>query len=303
MFNWRKPQDLNDLLAKRQYGKAIQLLEAQVADEPDSVFLRQRLADVLELDGRPDRAVATLFDLVDHFAREGFVSKGLAILKKIQRIDPDADINDRLQQLMSQTSGSAPRVTIPSPRPPAPSTPAVDPWDRPPVVADPGRPHLSEGDDESSPSGVPYFTSELVRSEIWLQDADHRDDFHWSPLFAGFPKRALAKFFAGMHLRVKTPGSIIITEGEPADGLYVLASGTARVYRRDERGSNRQVRIIQGGTFFGIDGLLEGEPRRRTAVAATSCELLQIGRYLFLQLADEHPEIRERVERLRAESG
>src|SRR5512132_3986069 len=80
--------DLNALIARKNYKKAIELLKGQLAARKSDPRLRMQLADVLALAGGGKEAVSVLLPLADEYAREGFAAKAIAILKKIEKIDP-----------------------------------------------------------------------------------------------------------------------------------------------------------------------------------------------------------------------
>jgi hypothetical protein len=62
-----------------------------------------QLADVLVLAGKPREAVAVLAPLADEYAREGFAAKAVAVLKKIQKIDPSRrDTEQKLASLIQE---------------------------------------------------------------------------------------------------------------------------------------------------------------------------------------------------------
>lgn len=280
MLSWlRGSDDVNALIQKRQYARAVKVLEGQIREDPDSVFLRQQLADVLVRKGDRSRAIEILFGLVDDFAAKGFVAKGLAILKKIQRIDPDTEIADRLNLLVQERESSrAPGMVRAHHDSSGESLP---------------RPSASgEGDTVS-------VTSEFVPADDWLEDAERRDDFNWSPLFTSLDSREVADLFGEMRLRVKKPGSIIYTQGEPGSSFFVLANGSARVYQRDALGQNHQLALLRAGDFFGTGSVLDGRQREYTITAARDCELLEIDKETFQRIAGRHPSVLERIESLR----
>lgn len=251
---------VEELVARGNYAKAVKALRQRLESEPSSVYLRQRLAEVLEADGRPQEAVPILLELVDEHAENGYVARSLALLKKIRRMDPKSDVEARLSV-------------------------------------------LKEGADEEE-GGMEgrslFTTSEIVLSD-WVAEAEMRDDFHWSPLLSELSERELAAVFGELRLVVKNPGAIIYAAGETGGGLFVLASGTARVYKADENHRCHQVRLLKGGDFFGIDSVLTGGPRRHTITAAEPCELLEMERGLFERLTVLYPKIRGQVERMAAE--
>ena len=92
MLSWLQgEQDVYALIARRNYPRAVKLLKQQLRKKPRSVHTRQLLADVLTRLGERDQATAVLEPIVDELVTEGFVAKAIAVLKKIQRIDPERD--------------------------------------------------------------------------------------------------------------------------------------------------------------------------------------------------------------------
>ena len=84
--------------------------------------------------------------------------------------------------------------------------------------------------------------------------------------------------------RVPEAGAPIVREGEPADALYVLVSGSVDVTARGEAGGEEHpLRTMPAGSYFGEIGLLEGIPRTATVTAAERCELLRIDGDAFLE--------------------
>jgi len=96
-------EDVADLIARKQYAKAIEIIKAQLGSERNDPRIRLQLADVLVLAGRPPEAVAVLIPLADEYARDGFAAKAVAVLKRIQKIDPRRrDIESRLASLIEE---------------------------------------------------------------------------------------------------------------------------------------------------------------------------------------------------------
>jgi predicted MFS family arabinose efflux permease len=109
-------------------------------------------------------------------------------------------------------------------------------------------------------------------------------------IFAAGGRAALERM-AGAAADVTVPaGTAIVREGEPADALYVLVSGSADVSARGEAGgAERPLRTLQAGSVFGEIGLLEGIPRTATVVAAAPAELLRIEGDAFLDALTAGP--------------
>lgn len=265
--------DVGTLLSKRQYGRAIKLLEKQLRDEPESVSLRLQLADALERDGQKKPAIAILAKLVDELTAEGFVAKAIALLKKIQRIDPSLSIEDKLGRILPEPVEGTSRLVEPKP--------AVEVGEETTI--------------ETLDTFGSVITSEVVLADTWLGHAEQRDDFHWSALTRGLNDREVVELFSTIRLIIKRPGAIIYTEGEPGDSFYVLAQGRARSYKRDSRGHNRQIAVLRSGDFFGTRIAVGDVTRIRTVTAADDCEILEIDRESFERLATRRPQLREQV--------
>lgn len=284
MLGWlQKNQDVGALIARKQFRKAIQILEERLKKEHRSVHLRQLYADALWYDGRKQEAIDVLASLVDEFADNGFVTKGIAVLKKIQRIDPEHSMAaikmSRLIEVRREQSGLIDRPTA--------QQLAEDSTD-----SGPGDGREPEGDRRDGPP--PMRTSEMVVSELWFEEAtEEREDFQWSPLFRDFTKSELATFLGNLRLLVKKPGSIIYSHGQAGSSLFVLASGQARLYRRLDDQSHEHVKVLMEGTVFGKTSVLTGDPRRHTVTAATECELLELDKPIFDDIAHHHPRVRQ----------
>jgi len=68
-------------------------------------------------------------------------------------------------------------------------------------------------------------------------------------------------------------GFYIVEQGEPANRLYLILSGTAEVIREDADGVSRTVAQLGPGAFFGEEGLAHGRPRNAhvTAIDNVTC--------------------------------
>jgi CRP-like cAMP-binding protein len=93
------------------------------------------------------------------------------------------------------------------------------------------------------------------------------------------------------------PGTILIGEGEPGRGLFLVLRGVMEVTKRE---GNRKVTIakLAPGDVFGEISLLNNEPTTATVVAVEKSTVLFLGREYFQRLVDAVTEIRAYVERL-----
>ena len=67
----------------------------------------------------------------------------------------------------------------------------------------------------------------------------------------------------GIRLLSFGPGSIVVSEGEPGDSLFVVTTGLCRAFVRNATGRNVEVRQLAEGDFFGEISILTGQPRSR----------------------------------------
>jgi ABC-type bacteriocin/lantibiotic exporter with double-glycine peptidase domain/CRP-like cAMP-binding protein len=85
-------------------------------------------------------------------------------------------------------------------------------------------------------------------------------------------------------------GEVIVREGEPPDGLYVMARGTARVLTERD-GAEVTLGRLGPGVSFGEAALITGGPRTATVRASQPVVALRLGRDAFDALVALHPEI------------
>ena len=108
--------DIPSLINKKQYGRAIEVLKAQLqgGGRPDDRS-RLQLADVLVLAAKPREAVQILSLLADEYARDGFAAKAISVLKRIEKIEPGRrDVATKLASLIESKQRQATVVAPPS---------------------------------------------------------------------------------------------------------------------------------------------------------------------------------------------
>lgn len=256
---------LFDLIARKKYGKAIAIVREELAERPDNIQLRMQLADLLVLAQEPggaEEATGVLARLADELAAGGFVAKAIAVVKKMQRIDPGRPgLEARLARLAERRQDELSGVR-----------PAV------PVVKGSSA-ESSERDD--------------LESESKPKEGLSHSPLDRSQLFRDFSTDELTAVIRGLDLLTFEPGTILFTEGESGESLMVLASGSVRVFVKDGDGRNREVRRLEAGEVFGEISLLTDMPRTATITAAEACEVLELDRSAVAVIAEDHPKVRE----------
>lgn len=80
-------------------------------------------------------------------------------------------------------------------------------------------------------------------------------------------------------------GDVVVVEGGPADALYVIHSGSCRVYK-EKGGDVREVVTIEAGNQFGASALLDRATRSATVVASEPTELVAFRAERLLAVLD-----------------
>ncbi len=88
----------------------------------------------------------------------------------------------------------------------------------------------------------------------------------------------------GRPHRTVAADDVIFREGDEADGMFVITSGTVALKRGDE-----VVAKVDGPSLIGEMALVDSEPRLLTAVAATEIDIVHIPVRHFWVLVHETP--------------
>jgi hypothetical protein len=295
-----------------------------------------KLADVLVLSGRQREAVPVLLGLADEFAAEGQAAKSIALLKKVQRIDPgrkdvEAKLADVLQAKDRRKRGWDPQgEQAVGQEPPswAASTfspehfataPAYTPEQR--IAAARGASWVPSTRQDEPAAGEGGAEEPITVHEVEIQILDVIQGalqpapvpppaaasasaspaevraFVESPLFSGFSRDELIAVIQGLQLLTFEPGDIVLTEGDAGDSLYVITEGTVKTFVRDTaQGGQLLMRKLREGDFFGEISILSGKARSATVTAATHCEMLELDRATLDQITARFPNVRKVLE-------
>ena len=94
-----------------------------------------------------------------------------------------------------------------------------------------------------------------------------------------------------VEVRRAAAGSVLFTEGDPGDGLYVVESGIIEISAMIGAQERRPLGRILAGDFFGEMAVLDDEPRSASAVAATDAVVWFIPRHQILAALDNSPKL------------
>lgn len=118
-----------------------------------------------------------------------------------------------------------------------------------------------------------------------------------SPLFADLEPAARALLARRFGERDALADEVLLQEGEPAAGLFLVVEGAVEVTRHDG-GRPALVARLGPGQVFGEIALLHGGPAQATVVAQTDCRLRVLSAAAFEAVCVEHPAVRAAAEAL-----
>ncbi len=157
---------------------------------------------------------------------------------------------------------------------------------------------------------IPYPTRSLFVTELTAdrqRDATTRERAERVsvlgkiPFFAPLDEQARGELADRLARKVFASGETILKLGDPGDSLYVLHSGRVSVRVGAPGAPDKEVAVLEAGSFFGEMSLMTGEPRRATVVAKGDAECYVIDKPLFNDVIHNQAALIEEVARLLAE--
>jgi CRP-like cAMP-binding protein len=117
---------------------------------------------------------------------------------------------------------------------------------------------------------------------------------------APYAKAVKLDFKADEFNRVYPKDSMIFSEGEPGEELFIIQKGSVKIAKIVD---NNEVllAVLKSGDIFGEMALLESKPRAACAVAYEECQLMAVNRANFERMVSSQPQIVARLTTLLAE--
>jgi CRP-like cAMP-binding protein len=108
------------------------------------------------------------------------------------------------------------------------------------------------------------------------------------PGFERLDKNELAQLEALTEKKRYPAGTAVFFQDDPADALYILLSGSAKMFQTSEDGKDRILRILNRGNAFGDLAMIEGKDRFVSVQTLEDCEMLRLARKDFVAFAETH---------------
>ena len=115
-----------------------------------------------------------------------------------------------------------------------------------------------------------------------------------APLFADLDPTGMAAVERELTLLVLPGGAPLFRQGEPADAVYVVASGCLGVFRHEEEGEATEpvlIAEVPPGNLVGEMSLLSHGKRTRSVAALRDSEVWRLAQTSFNALTAHHPEV------------
>ncbi len=113
------------------------------------------------------------------------------------------------------------------------------------------------------------------------------------PLFAGFSQGEFEEFAKLMNVQARGPNEIIVRENDAGKSVYIIASGSVRVYTTMLSGDVVELATLWPSEFFGEISFLTGKPRSATIETREDTTVLEMTEDKLRELIGKHPHVRD----------
>jgi CRP/FNR family cyclic AMP-dependent transcriptional regulator len=108
-------------------------------------------------------------------------------------------------------------------------------------------------------------------------------------LFAALSPQEIAALAEAALVRTFPKNTIVVTEGDRSDSLYVILSGRVKIFVSDEHGKDLVLNVEGPGEYFGELALDEG-PRSASVATLEPCKMAVIANDVLRRFLASHPE-------------
>lgn len=125
--------------------------------------------------------------------------------------------------------------------------------------------------------------------------ADPLATLHKTPMFAALDEQQFAFLRPRVAERKFKAGELVFAEGEPCAGLFVVQSGTVRIYKNSASGREQVLSIEGPGSTVAELPVFDGGPYPASVQALTDSTLVFLSKQDFHALCMKHPEVTLKV--------
>ena len=107
-------------------------------------------------------------------------------------------------------------------------------------------------------------------------------------MFQRLDKNELEQLEALTEKKRYPANTAVFFQDDPSDALYIMLSGSVKLYQTSEAGKDRILRIVKRGHAFGELEMIEGKSRFMSAQTLEESEMLRLSRKDFVAFAEKH---------------
>jgi len=111
------------------------------------------------------------------------------------------------------------------------------------------------------------------------------------PLFSSLTDAQVAAFSQRAGTKSYPRNTILVTEGDDTDSLFVVQAGKVKVYLSDEEGKELILNIQGPGDYFGEVALLDDAPRSASVMTLEDTRCLVVSKRDFQECLLQNPQI------------
>lgn len=115
------------------------------------------------------------------------------------------------------------------------------------------------------------------------------------PIFSELKKNELREFERIIHKRHYKKDEVIFYEGEPGLGMYIIESGSIKIFKDYDNKAKEELATLNVGDFCGEMALLDESPRSATAVADEASTLIGIFRPDMFSLIEKKSKLGNKI--------
>ncbi len=116
-----------------------------------------------------------------------------------------------------------------------------------------------------------------------------------TPLFANLTEKEMEALARRVSTRRFERGELLFSEGDPCDGLFLIASGKIRIFKLSPSGREQVLAVEGSGSSFAELPVFDGGKYPASASVLEDAELLFISRRDFQNFCLEHPAVSLKV--------
>ncbi len=117
-------------------------------------------------------------------------------------------------------------------------------------------------------------------------------------LFQGLEPEQMSRVSGSLYRKSYEAGKMIITEGQPGEVIYIILSGTVKVFVTQLDGSDVIIAILGAGDTVGEMSMMDSAGRNASAIVMEPSDIMWMNRSDFQYCIDTFPVISQNLVRI-----